>query len=382
MFISCEVDGCISEADLQCTCDKKFEVCSKHFRDHSRICKRPAISTEELLAEQIAKILEADKCLENLKDQILKDVQSLISKITKKYSSIIYDISTKQSNLIKLKLGRKWDSKEFDSVRDFGVIESQHIKLCSTTREIFEDHQIKSSNPASSPARRWDFNRSNRNPELGSIFSDEPIYNIDPIHAKIINRSFYARRTELFHVAIHRATYMGHPVAIKMYEARSAEAISAEANFEEIEKEIKCYQYLSRMSTRDNCFLPFYGTYIEGYSLNLVMDYYEKNLMFVIARGHSEMCALHEETLFIIFKKLLTAFATMEAVGIIHGDIKPHHILTDDNWNMKIINFSASIIKNTDICEDVMGNIPVKGTRDYMAPELEAFSNQGKMYGS
>ena len=347
MSISCEAYGCKSNADLQCTCEKKYEACGKHFKAHSRICKKSAISTEELLAEQMLKIVEADKCLENLKDQIGKQSQELIFKITKMCTSIISDISTKQNNLKKMKLGRKWDSKEFYSVQDLRVIESQRIKFCNIVKEISEDHQI-----------------------------EERKGNIDFGQIEIRDRAFFARRTRHFQVAIHKGIYMNHPVAIKMYQL-----ISPEATFQEIENEIKCYQTLSDMSTANNCFIKYYGSYSEGDSLNLVMDFYEKDLMRVITEKEKQSNTINEQTLGIIFRKLLQSYAEMAEVGIFHGDIKPHNILTDDYWNMKIIDFDVAVFKNSEFDIETMGANPVQGTIGYLAPELEALVAHRKNTG-
>ena len=68
---------------------------------------------------------------------------------------------------------------------------------------------------------------------LNPVYLSGSIYYIDSSEIAITNISIFARRTDCFQIAMHKGTYNGHPVAIKVYEA-----ISAEANFEEIEKEI------------------------------------------------------------------------------------------------------------------------------------------------
>ena len=198
------------------------------------------------------------------------------------------------------------------------------------------------------------------------IFSAERINYIDASEIKIITQSFFARRTDHFQVAVHKASYMGQTRAIKMYEA-----ISPTKDFAAVETEIKCYQYLSRMSNSNNCFLKYYGTYCEENSFNLVMDYYEKDLMMLITEKAAQPHAIHEQTIAGIFIKLLTSFAEMEAVGIFHGDIKPHNILTDNNWNMKIIDFNVSVTRNTELTTGITGKNPLQGTEGYMAPELK-----------
>ena len=207
------------------------------------------------------------------------------------------------------------------------------------------------------------------------VFLNEQRIDIDTNQIAIINMSFFARQTAHFQVAVHKATYMGHPVAIKMYQA-----ISPDANFNDVEKEIRCYQYLTRLATKDNCFLSYYGSYVNGSSLNLVMDFYEKDLMRVITEKASQKYELNELTAMTICIKLLTSFSEMEGLGIFHGDIKPHNILTDDFWNMKIIDFSVSVMKSSELIESTGVN-PVQGTAGYMAPEVEALVAQGKDRG-
>ena len=60
------------------------------------------------------------------------------------------------------------------------------------------------------------------------------------------------------------------------------ESLSPAADFVAIEREIRHYQFLSRINTRETGFMQYYGCYKEGHSLNLVMGYYEKNLMALI----------------------------------------------------------------------------------------------------
>ena len=104
---------------------------------------------------------------------------------------------------------------------------------------------------------------------------------------------------------------MRHPISIKMYES-----VSPAADFVAIEREIRHYQFLSRINIRETCFMQYYGCYKEGHSLNLVMDHYEKNLIALItetARNHYE---LNEETLVVIVSKLMPSFIEMELRNI------------------------------------------------------------------
>ena len=124
------------------------------------------------------------------------------------------------------------------------------------------------------------------------------------------------------------------------------------------------------MSSDKNCFIKYHGVYAEEKTLNLVMDFYQKDLWVAICEKMRTGNEFSELVLAIMFKKLLISFAEMERVGIFHGDIKPQNILTDDYWNLKIIDFSVSVLKNSDLISGNTGVNMVQGTTAYMAPEL------------
>ena len=195
-------------------------------------------------------------------------------------------------------------------------------------------------------------------------FLNEEITYPDTRNIRITDYSIFARRTDSFQVAVHKADCNGYPIAIKMYKA-----VSNTANFALVQKEIKCYQYLSSMSNDANCFIRYYGTYIEGNSINLIMDYYERDLWSVINEKMTTKDEFGEQTLTAMFKKLLISFVEMESFGIIHGDIKPQNILTDEYWNLEIIDFGVSVIKTSDLVSCTGIDI-VQETTGYMAPEL------------
>ena len=79
---------------------------------------------------------------------------------------------------------------------------------------------------------------------------------------------------------------------------------------------------------------------------------------------------------------MLSSFAEMESLGIYHSDIKPHNFLVDEFWNIKIIDFSISLIKNKDLTESATELHPIQGTEGYRAPEIEAIHNLKEIKGS
>ena len=79
--------------------------------------------------------------------------------------------------------------------------------------------------------------------------------------------------------------YNNQKVCVKTYE-------STNKNLEDLEiayKEIRIYQELSKWANSKNCFLKVFGTYIENFTLHVVMDWYEYNLMekltYIIFQG-------------------------------------------------------------------------------------------------
>lgn len=98
------------------------------------------------------------------------------------------------------------------------------------------------------------------------------------------------------------------------------------------------------------------------------MEHADHNLMSVITEHKKIGYHLSENQLKGIIYKLIFSFSQMEAVRIYHKDINPNNLLVTQNFEIKIIDFSISEVKectssNTD-------THPLQGTRGYMAPEL------------
>lgn len=204
------------------------------------------------------------------------------------------------------------------------------------------------------------------------------IYGIDLPALKITEKSIYANRGEHFQVAIHRGIYGPYDVAIKMYKL-----LNPNASFDKVNTEIKCYQCLSLLADPNrNCFIKYYGSYLENNEMNLVMEYYDKNLMSVITEKKNSNNPFSEIQVVKMFYQLVRSFAEMESKNIFHGDIKPHNLMSDQFYNIKIIDFSIAVFKNEDLTDSATGMNPIQGTKGYCAPEIAKCLKENQKIGS
>ena len=174
-----------------------------------------------------------------------------------------------------------------------------------------------------------------------------------------------------FKVGIHLGEYMSRKIVVKAYLMNESEAVR-----KQIENEIKVYQILSDKRDKTNCFLQYYGSIFEYYSIKMVMDYCENNLMDYIDHLKEIGFRFQESQFSMIAYKLVNSFRIMSQLGIYHQDIKPHNMLVDSHWNIKIIDFNVSLLKPQDFTLFGTGVYPVQGTFGYLSPELEKLLEQ------
>ena len=189
---------------------------------------------------------------------------------------------------------------------------------------------------------------------------------------------FYAQETSQFYVRVYRSTHpVAGPVAVKEYVSKSSES-----DLDKFNSEIEILQKLSTLASSENCFLKFYGSWVEGKRLCLVMEYHPYTLMSVISLYKEKNFTIPEKTLLTNIKKLLHSFAVMESLGIYHKDIKPHNILVTERFEMRIIDFSISDIKDQVDTSLPTGVNLIQGTSGYAAPELQKMLEQGDKSGN
>jgi hypothetical protein len=134
---------------------------------------------------------------------------------------------------------------------------------------------------------------------------------------------------------------------------------------------------LRQLSGKQECFLTFYGSFIEDRELFILMEFVEKSLMDVMTTGR-----LTELQQLDITKKLLDGFSFLSNSRIYHRDIKPHNIMLTDNLVPKIIDFGISVYELnpslSSITQHATNALFVQGTLGYMSPEQKIAYNHYK----
>ncbi|OMJ75824.1 hypothetical protein SteCoe_24964 [Stentor coeruleus] len=191
--------------------------------------------------------------------------------------------------------------------------------------------------------------------------------------------AWFARTTDSFQVSIYRAKCGEIPVAVKIYKP-----LKDDVNMDKILNEMKCYQLLGdKANVTKNCFLKYYGSFFQDKCSCLVMEYLENDLMKFLTGLKKQNFVFSENHLIPLIYKLLISFAEMEELGIYHGDIKPHNMLIDKDWNMKIIDYSISVITHEQLSGGTTSGMhPLQGTVGYMAPEIAEVIDQGMKIGN
>lgn len=178
---------------------------------------------------------------------------------------------------------------------------------------------------------------------------------------------------ERFGVAIYKYY---HPdigdVAVKEYTANVDKR-----DLDKFNSEIEVLEKLSALAAPNNCFLKYYGKWLNENKLYIIMEYHEYDLMNYISRQKHRGARFSEETLKNMAIKLLNSFALMEGCGIFHKDIKPHNLLVTKDEDLKIIDFSISEIKPTIEATITTNSITIQGTKGYAAPEIQDALEKG-----
>ena len=180
--------------------------------------------------------------------------------------------------------------------------------------------------------------------------------------------SIYASQNDRFSVVIYKATHPDQPLlAIKEYTAKK------DINDLEVYmSQITILETLSDRACEENCFLKYYGSWTVENKLYLTMEYVDHSLMSVITEYKKLNYHIGDDDLKVIIYKLISSFAQMEVMRIYHKDINPHNLLVAENFEIKMIDFSISEVKESmEFTSSITGMHRVQGTKGYMAPELQ-----------
>lgn len=153
----------------------------------------------------------------------------------------------------------------------------------------------------------------------------------------------------------------GLPVCIKIY------------NFSEHtnkDKYINEANALMALSGQKKCFLQYYGSLVVENSLYIVTELCEKTLAEeMIERQKANRPFTLDEKLEIM-RELLEGFTLMRVKKILHQDIKPANIMLSFSNTVKIIDFNVVIVVDDNEITDILNEVNVQGTKNWMSPEL------------
>ena len=198
---------------------------------------------------------------------------------------------------------------------------------------------------------RWNINLSHKMIDFSKIDTSEIIYQCDS--------------DPMFNVFIQNCLtceYKG--LALKIYDKKDPIY-----NMDRIQNEINILETLSLYSDENETFLNFYGSYRNESEVFIAIEYYKTSLKDIISFASSINFPFQEEFLHYHAKEFILAFAKMENFGIYHLNLNPCNILvTDDDWQLKITNFSIFESKSYDEIE-----MPIEDkyyNDSFKAPEL------------
>ena len=178
----------------------------------------------------------------------------------------------------------------------------------------------------------------------------------------------YAREHGSVSVALYRGTLLnsGIKVVIKIYSK-----LNEHCDLKAFGNEVKIFEMLSDRATPTSAFLKFYGATYEKDKLIMIIESCDMDLMSKITEMKGKSISFTDEQITVIATQLISSFADLVQLNIFHQDIKPHNILINEDFTVKITDFSVSDIKIDFSATRATNTHPIQGTMGYMAPELE-----------
>ncbi|OMJ69259.1 hypothetical protein SteCoe_33060 [Stentor coeruleus] len=199
-------------------------------------------------------------------------------------------------------------------------------------------------------------------------FQHSNLYSIpnDEFSITLTELPFNSNITENFQMAIYKAKNYDNDVCAKYYKI-----LKENTDTSQIFSEINIYSRLSEIANANNCFLKYYGSYLDSKKgIWMIMEYIPENLSTFFKKLKDQSIELNEQVYANIFLKLISSFKIMKDLGIFHRDIKPDNLLIDKFQNVKIIDFNISLFKSHNYDNKTTSEYEIKGTKNYIAPEL------------
>jgi hypothetical protein len=201
--------------------------------------------------------------------------------------------------------------------------------------------------------------------------------NIDPQQLYYVEAfDIYQKKVHYkYDVKVYRAWYIDKYIIVKKYYNFDP---NYDPNRTEIMTEININIYLSNRSKNQRMILKLLSFSISNDTIIIYMQDGGKNLMKYLAelKQKHKLVPPHLYKCWII--DLIETFAWLSNNRIYHCDIKPHNIVIDEEFQLRIIDFSIS--QMSDHVENTFSDteiIPIQGTEGYLAPELEDAHNSG-----
>jgi serine/threonine protein kinase len=354
---------CHRDAIFTCKHDYNLRFCNTHYKNHLTFNgeEHEMIVINDLIEGLTAQGIEIIKINEKVRNSIISKSKKIIEIIQTEVDSVVSKIHSKTQEIEKFLKNKNFDNEVYKKFQENIEIEYKGKSIDSFNKVIRRYLGI--------------FDQPTSRIVSYDLDSDPNSINyIDQNRVVKENPPFIANHNNHFQICMYKGKLDGNQdVAVKFYKAKAPNE-----DFSKITKEIKIYERLSKLASGENCFLKYYGTFIEsGNIVNMVMEYYPKNLMQTLNFLKNQGFMFTEELIAPLFLKLLNSFAEMENLGIYHRDINPQNMLVDDSWNIKIIDFSCSLVKNKEPPGSATGINPIQGAAGYRAPEAEEEFKQG-----
>ena len=184
----------------------------------------------------------------------------------------------------------------------------------------------------------------------------------------------FSGSTQQFEVKVYLAT---HPhkgnLAVKEYKAK-INLVDLSIHYQEIE----VLERLSSLASSNNCFPLFFGYFSSGNSLFILTEYHPQNLMSTISEYKNQGLGFSTDYLLFTTTKLLNSLAIIKTLKIFHGSLKPQIFLVTPEFDLKITDFSAKVIKTQISTFWHTSEHNIQDTSGYEAPELSQHYGQYK----